>query len=207
MLRIIYQKISSSIPQDSDVSLICVSKKQPIESIKQIIQCDQKDFGENILQETLQKWPTLKRDNPQIKLHYLGKIQSNKLKQILELFDVIHSVDRLKIADKISQIAPQKPVFIQVNIGSEPQKNGVDINELDGFIQTCRDHLKLNIQGLMCVPPQDKPPESYFAHMQELTKKYRFKYLSMGMSGDYEIAIKYGATHLRIGAKIFGKRS
>ena len=196
--------IISHLPHKSEIKLIAVSKKQPPSKLQIAINACQKEFGENIVQEALEKWPELKQKNPYLKLHYLGKIQSNKLKEIIDFFDVIHSLDRIKIAEKIHQIAPKKPVFIQINIGEEAQKNGVSLSELGEFILHCKEKLDLNIQGLMCVPPKDEIIAPYFALMQKLTHRYGFKKISMGMSNDYETAIKFGATHIRIGTKIFG---
>ena len=168
-------------------------------------------FGENKIQESLNKWPKIKEQYPNLKLHMLGKIQSNKAKYLFPLFDYIHSLDNLKLAKIISGLQLKqkiKPkIFIQINIGNEIQKNGIEIKNLESFYNECTENLGLNIIGFMCLPPSDKTPSKYFKLMKELTFNYNLTDLSMGMSGDYIEAIKYRSTYLRIGSNIFGSRS
>ena len=167
-------------------------------------------FGENKVQEALEKWPEIKDQNKNLKLHFVGKLQTNKVKFILPLFDYIHSLDNLKLAEKIARQQEKvnfKPkIFIQINIGNEKQKSGISVNELDEFKSICLNDLKLDIIGLMCLPPNDEKTEEYFIKMKQLNLKYKLEQLSMGMSNDYKLAIKNGSTFLRIGSKIFGDR-
>ena len=191
-------------------NIVAVSKTFSIQHILPIIDYGHIHFGENKVQEALEKWPEVKKKFPNIKLHMIGKLQSNKVKFALRIFDFIHSLDNLKLARKISdeqknyQTKPQ--IFIQINIGNEKQKSGISINELDKFKSICLNDLKLDIVGLMCLPPNDEKTEEYFAAMSELNLKYKLEQLSMGMSNDYKLAIKNGSTFLRIGSKIFGNR-
>ena len=168
-------------------------------------------FGENKIQEALTKWTNIKQDFSQIKLHMIGKLQSNKVKFALSLFDYIHSLDNLKLAEKIAkeELKQNKKIkiFIQVNIGEEEQKNGVSPNKLESFYKICSQDLGLNIIGLMCLPPINKNVESYFAKMLNLRNIVDLPDLSMGMSEDYLNALNYQANYLRIGSKIFGNRS
>ena len=168
-------------------------------------------FGENKIQEALEKWPKIKENFPNIKLHMLGKIQSNKVKFLLPLFDYLHSLDSLKIAEKISLEEKKKnkklKIFIQINIGNETQKSGINIEDLEQFYLTCVNEFNLNIVGLMCLPPSSSDPTKYFKLLKEISFKINLKELSMGMSNDYLDAAKCGATYLRIGSKIFGERS
>ena len=168
-------------------------------------------FGENKIQEALTKWTNIKQDFSQIKLHMIGKLQSNKVKFALSLFDYIHSLDNLKLAEKIAkeELKQNKKIkiFIQVNIGEEEQKNGVSPNKLESFYKICSQDLGLNIIGLMCLPPINKNVESYFAKMLNLRNTVDLPDLSMGMSEDYLNALNYQANYLRIGSKIFGNRS
>ncbi len=168
-------------------------------------------YGENKVQEAVEKWSSLKSDFKQIKLHLIGKLQTNKVKFILPLFDFIHSLDSMKLAEKISLEQKKKnfkpKIFVQVNIGNEIQKNGVDKENLAPFLGLCKKNFDLDIIGLMCIPPNDDKTELYFREMQELNKKFGFSDLSMGMSSDYISAIDNGATYIRVGSKIFGERS
>ena len=168
-------------------------------------------FGENKIQEALTKWTNIKQDFSQIKLHMIGKLQSNKVKFALSLFDYIHSLDNLKLAEKIAkeELKQNKKIkiFIQVNIGEEEQKNGILPNKLESFYKICSQDLGLNIIGLMCLPPINKNVESYFAKMLNLRNTVDLPDLSMGMSEDYLNALNYQANYLRIGSKIFGNRS
>lgn len=156
------------------------------------------------------KWPELKKKYKEIKLHLIGKLQTNKVKFIFPLFDYIHSLDSIKLAEKIynqqNKINFKPKIFVQVNIGAEQQKSGVLINDLEIFLKDCKKHFNLNIIGLMCIPPIGNSSEKYFNEMQQLNKIYNFDDLSMGMSSDYLDAVKYGSSYVRIGSKIFGNR-
>ena len=189
--------------------IIAVSKTFPINDILPLINYGHKHFGENKVQEAIEKWTTIKYQFKEIKLHLIGKLQTNKVKYILPLFDFIHSLDSIKLAEKISQEQEKKnfnpKIFIQVNIGSEVQKNGVDINNLNEFVKECV-NLNLNIIGLMCIPPANKDPKIYFAKMIDLLNETQLEKLSMGMSGDYLDALNYGSNFIRVGSKIFGER-
>ena len=189
--------------------IIAVSKTFPINDILPLINYGHKHFGENKVQEAIEKWTTIKYQFKEIKLHLIGKLQTNKVKHILPLFDFIHSLDSIKLAEKISQEQEKKnfypKIFIQVNVGSEVQKNGVDINNLNEFVKECV-NLNLNIIGLMCIPPANKDPKIYFAKMIDLLNETQLKKLSMGMSGDYLDALNYSSSFIRVGSKIFGKR-
>ena len=179
--------------------------------IKPLIDYGHMHFGENKVQEALEKWNEIKNNYTDLKLHMVGKLQTNKVKFILPLFDYIHSLDNLKLAEKISIEQKKKnfrpKIFIQVNIGKESQKSGIEVENLEIFFKTCVNELDLNIIGLMCIPPDDNRADLYFKKMNELNKQLGLKDLSMGMSSDYEIAIKNKATFIRIGSKIFGDRS
>ena len=168
-------------------------------------------FGENKVQEAIDKWSDIKKLNKNLKLHMIGKLQTNKVKYVVPLFDYIHSLDNIKLAEKIAseQIKKNKnlKIFIQVNIGNESQKSGININDLKNFYEKCTRELNLNIIGLMCLPPQHGTVKNYFNKMVELKKTLNVENLSMGMSEDYLEAIACGATYIRIGSKIFGDRS
>jgi len=195
----------------SSTEIIAISKTFPIEDILPLIEYGHVHFGENKVQEALEKWSKIKDQNKNLKLHFVGKLQTNKVKFILPLFDYIHSLDNIKLAEKIARQQEKvnfKPkIFIQINIGNEKQKSGISVNELDEFKSICLNDLKLNIIGLMCLPPNDEKTEEYFTMMRELNVKYKLEQLSMGMSNDYKLAIKNGSTFLRIGSKIFGNRT
>ena len=192
-------------------NIIAVSKTFPITEIEPLIKHGHIHFGENKVQESLEKWTDLRNSFENIKLHMIGKLQTNKVKFVIPLFDYIHSVDSLKLAEKISieQIKNDKylKLFIQVNIGKEKQKTGIDPKDLRDFYNKCISDLKLNIIGLMCIPPQDGDVKIYFSQMLELKNSLGLKDLSMGMSSDYLEAIEYGSTFVRIGSKIFGNRT
>ena len=194
----------------SSTEIIAISKTFPIEDILPLIEYGHVHFGENKVQEALDKWTKIKDQNKNLKLHFVGKLQTNKVKFILPLFDYIHSLDNIKLAEKIAgqqeKVNFKPKIFIQINIGNEKQKSGISVNELDEFKSICLNDLKLNIIGLMCLPPNDEKTEEYFAMMRELNVKYKLEQLSMGMSNDYKLAIKNGSTFLRIGSKIFGNR-
>ena len=190
--------------------IIAVSKTFAIEAIEPLIEYGHSDFGENKVQEAVEKWSDIKSINKNIKLHLIGNLQTNKVKFAVKLFDYIHSVDSEKLAKKISeeQIKQEKRVkiFIQVNIGDEKQKSGVSVSSLSSFYTYCK-NLDLDIIGLMCIPPIDKSMDFFFREMNSLNKNLSLDELSMGMSSDYITAVKNSSTYLRIGSNIFGKRS
>ena len=196
---------NKAIPQ-----IIAVSKTFKLNHILPLIKYGHIDFGENKVQEAIERWSEIKSNNNKIKLHLIGKLQTNKVKICLKLFDFIHSLDNQKLARKISDEQKKqnlKPkLFIQVNIGNESQKNGIHIKKLDEFHNLCKE-LNLNVVGIMCIPPIDEDPEKSFLRMNYLKKKFNFEELSMGMSSDYLDAIKYNSTFLRIGSSIFGPRT
>ena len=202
--------IKSKVNLDKLAQIIAVSKTFPIENILPLIEYGHLHYGENKVQEALDKWIEIKKKNNDIKLHLIGKLQTNKVKYALGIFDYIHSVDSEKLAIKISeeQIKQgKKPkIFIQVNIGNEEQKSGINQNKLMDFYKFCK-NLNLDIIGTMCIPPNDGNIEKYFSKMNEINQKSNFKELSMGMSGDYLEAIKNNATYIRVGSKIFGTRT
>ena len=182
-----------------------------MENIIPLINHGHYHFGENKVQEAVEKWSNIKKDFDNIKLHMIGKLQTNKVKYVIPLFDYVHSLDNLRLAEKISkeQIKINKKVklFIQVNIGSESQKSGIAIEQLASFYNNCKNDLGLDIIGLMCLPPNENKSSIYFSQMHELMKKLKLSEISMGMSSDYLQAIEYESTYLRIGSKIFGNRN
>ena len=190
--------------------IIAVSKTFPIKDILPLINYGHNHFGENKVQEAVEKWTSIKNQFKEIKLHLIGKLQTNKVKYILPLFDYIHSLDNIKLAEKISQEQQKKnfnpKIFIQVNIGSEAQKNGIDISSLNEFVKNCQINLNLNIIGLMCIPPANKDSKIYFAKMLDLLNDTHLEKLSMGMSSDYFDALNYSSSFIRVGSKIFGER-
>ena len=202
---------SEIISKQKEAKIIAVSKTFPIKSIIPLINYGHIHYGENKVQEAVEKWTSIKNEFKHIKLHLIGKLQTNKVKFTLPLFDYIHSLDSLKLAEKISIEQEKKnfkpQIFVQVNIGNESQKNGIEIENLDNFLNSCRLNYNLDIIGLMCIPPNDGKSEKYFKKMFDLNKRYGFSDLSMGMSSDYKTAIVEGATFIRIGSKIFGERS
>ena len=202
-------KIKSNI-QNKKAQVVAVSKTFPIENIKPLIEIGHIHFGENKVQEADSKWSNIKKINPNIQLHMIGRLQTNKAKRAVELFDYIHSLDSKKLAENLSKfennINKKLKYFIQVNVGSEKQKAGITPNELDEFYTYCKKKLNLNIIGLMVIPPNDGNEEKYFKYLYETNSSLGLEHLSMGMSADYLIAVKYNATFLRIGSSIFGKR-
>lgn len=192
-------------------TLIAVSKTVAAERIAEAIAAGHRHFGENRVQEADSKWPGLRAATPDITLHLIGPLQTNKVPEAVALFDTIHSVDRPKLAEKLAvEMERQKrrlDCFIQVNTGQEAQKAGIDPLEADAFIVQCRDEFRLPIVGLMCVPPVDEEPSPHFALLREIARRHGLTQLSMGMSSDYEIALMFGATHVRVGSAIFGERA
>jgi hypothetical protein len=191
------------------VTLVAVSKTMPVEAVAAAFAAGQRVFGENRVQEAAAKYPALKEAHPELRLHLIGPLQTNKVRDAVRLFDVIESVDREKLARALASEMDRtgRPLscFVQVNVGEEPQKAGVLPEDADGLIARCRG-LGLAVDGLMCIPPQDEPPAPYFALLRTIAERIGVAGLSMGMSGDYEMAIRLGATHVRIGTAIFGAR-
>lgn len=193
------------------VNIIAVSKTFPINHILPLINQGHNHYGENKVQEAIEKWTDIKIDMPNIKLHLLGKLQTNKVKFVLPLFDYLHSLDSFKLAQKISEEQKKKnfkpKIFIQINIGKEDQKSGINEENLEDFYKVCKNDLDLNIIGLMCLPPFDEDSSPYFKRIKLLSEKFNLNELSMGMSNDYLKAIENGSTYIRVGSKIFGSRS
>jgi len=193
-----------------DVTLVAVSKTHDGDAVARAIAAGQRVFGENRVQEAQAKYPALKAQHPDLALHLIGSLQTNKVKDALALFDVIETVDRMRLAESLArELARQErrpALFVQVNTGEEPQKAGVPPGDADAFIEECRRRLGLAIAGLMCIPPVDEEPSLHFALLREIARRQGIAALSMGMSGDYEIAIRFGATHVRVGTAIFGAR-
>jgi PLP dependent protein len=209
-LNLIKEDLKAKISNYHNIKIIAVSKTFPIEAIIPLIEYGHLEYGENKVQEAITKWTDIKLANPNIKLHLIGKLQTNKVKFALKLFDYIHSVDNKKLAKKIAdeELKQNKKIkiFLQVNIGDEEQKSGINKNYLNDFYSYCK-NLNLDVVGLMCIPPADNKSENFFKEMAVLTKKINLLELSMGMSSDYIEAAKNSATYLRIGSNIFGKRS
>jgi pyridoxal phosphate enzyme (YggS family) len=193
-----------------DVELIVVSKTFGAPEILPLLQAGHRVFGENRVQEAKGKWPELKATYPDLKLHLIGPLQSNKAKEAVELFDAIHTIDRPKIAralaEEMGKQGKRLQLFIQVNTGEEPQKAGVVPGELPALVSLCREELGLEIAGLMCIPPVEEEPAIHFAFLEKLAAENGLTQLSMGMSDDYETAVSFGATHVRVGSAIFGSR-
>ena len=194
----------------STVTLVAVSKTYGEDALVPVLAAGQRIFGENRVQEAKAKWPPLKTRFDGVELHLLGPLQSNKAKEAVELFDAIHSVDRMKIAEalaaEMTKHGRRLKLFVQVNTGEEPQKAGIAPRETAAFVGCCRDQLKLDIAGLMCIPPVDEEPALHFALLAKLARENSLDGLSMGMSHDFETAIALGATHVRVGSAIFGAR-
>lgn len=193
-----------------EVTLVAVGKVQPVEKVEAALAQGQRIFGENRVQEAQGKWPELKARYPDVTLHLIGPLQTNKAADAIALFDVIETVDRPKLARVLAAEMKKQgrtlECFVQVNTGEEDQKAGVLPADADAFIEACRDEHGLNIVGLMCIPPADDEPALHFALLREIARRHGLEKLSMGMSGDYEIAIEFGATHVRVGTAIFGDR-
>ena len=204
------ENIKKKLVNYPKAKIIAVSKTFGEEHISPLLDYGHKDFGENKVQEALLKWPNLKKKHKNINLHMIGKLQTNKVKFLFPHFDYIHSLDNLKLAEKISKEEfknkKKLKIFIQVNLGDEEQKNGISIKELSDLYNQAVEKFNLNIIGLMCLPPQNKPASSYFSELKDLNIKLNLKELSMGMSQDYLDAANNGATYLRVGSSIFGNR-
>jgi pyridoxal phosphate enzyme (YggS family) len=193
------------------ITLVAVAKTHDASAVAAAVAAGQRVFGENRVQEAQAKYPALRARHPDLELHLIGPLQTNKAKEAVALFDVIETLDRPRLAEALKQeFARQQRrplLFVQVNTGEEPQKSGVNPAEADAFIADCRERLGLDIAGLMCIPPAEDEPAPHFALLREIARRNRIRSLSMGMSADYEIAIRFGATHVRIGTAIFGPRA
>ena len=199
----------SDLKINNEVKIVAVSKTFNLDKILPLIEYGHVHYGENKVQEAIDKWTDIKKENDKIKLHMIGKLQTNKVKLAVKLFDYIHSVENEKLAKKISdeanKINKKIKIFVQVNIGSENQKSGIDTDQLEKLLVLCK-KIELDVIGLMCIPPINIDPSDYFSEMERLNNSFGFKELSMGMSSDYLLALKNSATYLRIGSSIFGKR-
>jgi len=206
--RVHAQELACDRPEGS-TKLIAVSKMQPHENVAAVLQQGHRLFGENRVQEAAGKWPAWKQEYPDVALHLLGPLQSNKARQALELFDAVHSLDRPKLAKSLARLAQEMGqcpmLFVQVNTGNEPQKAGVLPADADAFIKECQG-MDLPVCGLMCIPPADEEPSLHFALLAKIAARNGLSELSMGMSGDFESAIAQGATYVRVGSAIFGAR-
>ena len=194
----------------ASIALVAVTKTFPAETIVPALEAGQRVFGENRVQEAKTKWPELRGRFPDLELHLIGPLQSNKTREAVALFDAIHTIDRPKIAaalaEEIARQGKAPRLFIQVNTGGEAQKAGVLPEAADDFVRECRERYRLKIEGLMCIPPFDEAPAPHFALLQKIAKRNALPLLSMGMSADFHSAIAFGATHVRIGSAIFGER-
>src|SRR5690606_21407099 len=192
------------------VTLIAVGKVQPVERVQAALAAGQRVFGENRVQEAQGKWPALREAYPDVELHLIGPLQTNKVREAVALFDAVQTVDRPKLAAELAREMTRQgrrpACYVQVNTGEEPQKAGVLPAEADAFVEACRDVHGLPLVGLMCIPPVDDDPALHFALLREIAKRQGLERLSMGMSGDYELAVRLGATHVRVGTAIFGAR-
>lgn len=195
----------------AEVTLVAVSKTHPAEAVAAALAAGQTVFGENRVQEAAQKFPALRETHPELRLHIIGGLQTNKARDAVRLADVIESLDRPKLAQAIAEAMAKEnrrpELMIQVNIGDEPQKSGISRAEAAGFIRACREEWKLPVTGLMCIPPAEGDPRPHFAALAAMAKEHGLKKLSMGMSGDFETAIEEGATLVRVGSAIFGARA
>jgi len=209
-LQLIQNTLKDKINKLVLPNIVAVSKTYPIENIYPLINHGHQHFGENKVQEAVEKWTNIKKDFKHIKLHMIGKLQTNKVKFVIPLFDYIHSLDSLKLAEKISieqsKINKRLKIFIQINIGNEDQKIGINEDQLCDFHKKCIQDFNLDIIGIMCLPPKNGDIKNFFLRMKNLSKKIKVKELSMGMSNDYLEAAKYGSTFIRIGSRIFGER-
>ncbi|MFQ5954159.1 MAG: YggS family pyridoxal phosphate-dependent enzyme [Kiloniellales bacterium] len=203
-------RIAAAAPDPARVTLVAVSKAQPVTKVEAAIAAGQRVFGENRVQEAAAKWPAIRQRHPHIALHMIGPLQTNKVREAVALFDVIETVDRPKLAGKLAQEMERSgrrlPCFVQVNTGEEPQKSGVLPDEADRLIRECRETFGLNVVGLMCMPPIDEEPALHFALLREIARRNGLTQLSMGMTADFEIALRFGATHIRVGTAVFGPR-
>ena len=206
-----FNLVKEEISNFKSANIVAVSKTFPISHILPLINHGHEHFGENKVQEAQEKWTSIKSDFPQLKLHLIGTLQTNQVKLALPLFDYIHSLDSIKLAEKISSEQEKrnlKPkIFIQINLGKESQKSGIDEDDLENFYRKCVNDYNLNIVGIMCLPPFNEDPIPFFKKMRSLSESSELKEISMGMSNDYMDALKFNATYIRVGSKIFGDRS
>ena len=206
-----FDLVKEEISNFKNANIVAVSKTFPISHILPLINHGHQHFGENKVQEAQEKWMSIKNDFPNLKLHLIGKLQTNKVKFAIPLFDYIHSLDSIKLAEKISIEQKKKKfkpkIFIQINLGKENQKSGIDEADLENFYRRCVNDYNLNIIGIMCLPPFDVEPTPFFKKMLNLSESLNLKEISMGMSNDYKEALKFKATYIRVGSKIFGNRS
>jgi pyridoxal phosphate enzyme (YggS family) len=210
-VRAAIRRAASDYDRDpASITLVAVSKTFPVEDIEPVLAAGQRVFGENYVQDAKAKWPGLRERYPNVELHLIGPLQSNKAKEAVALFDVIHTLDRASLAEALAkEIAKsgKKPrLLVQVNTGEEPQKGGVAPAEVDSFLEECRTKHGLEIDGLMCIPPAEDPPSPHFALLNTIARRHGLRTLSMGMSADFDEAIQLGATHVRVGSAIFGTR-
>jgi pyridoxal phosphate enzyme (YggS family) len=200
----------AAIAPAAQITLIAVSKTHGPERIRPVLAAGHRSFGENRVQEAKAKWPDLRTEFPDVELHLIGPLQTNKVAEAVALFDAIQSLDRPKLADALAAAFAQTPrrprLFVQVNTGEEPQKAGIAPRDTLGFVRACRDEKQLPVVGLMCIPPVEENPAPHFALLKNLARECGLDQLSMGMSDDFETAIRFGATHLRVGTAIFGAR-
>lgn len=210
VVEIIKASAKKANRKPSDVTLVAVSKTHPSETIIRALESGHRIYGENKVQEAEDKWPELKKTFPDARVHLIGPLQSNKTKRAVQLFDVIETVDRAKLARALAREMEQQnrrpDCYIQINTGEEPQKAGISPEHADAFIALCRDELNLPVVGLMCIPPAGENPALHFALLAEIAKRNQLTGLSMGMSSDYQVAVEFGATSVRVGTAIFGQR-
>jgi pyridoxal phosphate enzyme (YggS family) len=210
VLARIAQAQAKSVAPASSTTLVAVSKMQDSERITPLLEAGHRMFGESRVQEAKAKWPPLRDRYPGIELHLIGPLQTNKVREAVALFDVIQTLDRPRLAEALkaefAHSGRSPTLFIQLNTGEEVQKAGIAPQDAPAFIIYCRDDLGLPVRGLMCIPPVDEPPAPHFALLQKLAREHGLPFLSMGMSGDFESAIRFGATHVRVGTAIFGER-
>ena len=199
-----------NIQNDIPAQIVCVSKTFPLSKLLPLVNFGHYHFGENKVQEAEEKWSELKKSNENLKLHMVGRLQTNKVKKAVQIFDFIHSVDSQKLADNLKkreeEINRKLSYFIQINLGNESQKGGVKREEAESFVIYCKNELKINVIGLMAIPPYDEKPEKYFSEISVLNSSLNLEHLSLGMSNDYNLAIKYKSTFVRIGSAILGER-
>ena len=195
---------------DIPAQIVCVSKTFPLSKLLPLVNFGHYHFGENKVQEAEEKWSELKKSNENLKLHMVGRLQTNKVKKAVQIFDFIHSVDSQKLADNLKkreeEINRKLSYFIQINLGNESQKGGVKREEAESFVIYCKNELKINVIGLMAIPPYNEKPEKYFSEISVLNSSLNLEHLSLGMSNDYNLAIKYKSTFVRIGSAILGER-
>ncbi len=209
-LAAVLARIAAAAPDPARVTLVAVTKGQPVHRIEAAIEAGQRVFGENRVQEAAAKWPALRERYPHIALHLIGPLQTNKVPEAVALFDVIETVDRPTLAGRLAQEMARTdrrlPCLVQVNTGEEPQKAGASPDQADGLIRECRETFGLDLVGLMCLPPVDEEPALHFALLREIARRNGLTRLSMGMTADFEIALRFGATHVRVGTAVFGPR-